>query len=78
MFNPTVTVGAIQQFTATGTYSDGTSRDITAQISWSSSNPAVATVTASGLAATVALGSADITATYGSISGKTNLWVTSG
>jgi uncharacterized protein YjdB len=78
MVNPTVTVGAIQQFTATGTYSDGTSRDITAQISWSSSNSRVATVTASGLATTVAAGSADITATYGSISGKTNLWVTSG
>ena len=78
MLNPTVTVGAIQQFTATGTYSDGTSRDITLLITWSSSNAGVATVTTTGLATTVSAGSADITATYGSISGKTNLWVTSG
>jgi uncharacterized protein YjdB len=78
MVNPSVTVGAIQQFTATGTYSDGMSYAITAQITWSSSNTSVATVSTSGLATTVAAGSTTITATYGSISGNTNLWVTSG
>ncbi len=50
--NPSITLGATaatQQFTATGTFSDNTTRDLTASASWSSSAPTVATVSA-GLA----------------------------
>ncbi len=75
--NPTVTVGAKEKFTATGTYSDGTSHEITGQITWTTSNGSVATVDASGLATAVGVGGADIKATYGSIFGTTNLWVSS-
>ncbi len=77
MVNPTVTVGAKEKFTATGTYSDGTSHEITALITWSSSNGSVATVDATGLATAVGVGGADIRATYGGIFGTTNLWVSS-
>jgi len=38
---PTLAVGATQQFTATGTYSDGSTQDLTPQVTWASSSPAV-------------------------------------
>ena len=76
--NPSIPVGVTQQFAATGTYSDGTSYDITTQVTWISSDTLVATVNSSGLATAIAAGTASITATSGSISGSTTLWVTSG
>ena len=72
----TVDVGSTQQFTATGTYSDRTTSDITTQVTWSSSNRSVATVNSSGLATAVGVGTTTITATLGSISGSTTLTVT--
>jgi len=48
-----VSQGATQQFVATGSYTDGTSANITEQVTWSSSNTAVASVNSSGLAACV-------------------------
>ena len=56
-----VAVGNTQQFTATGTYSDGSSSDITASVEWSS-DAAAATIDSSGLATGVAQGSAGISA----------------
>ena len=74
---PSVPLGLTQQLKATGTFSDGSTADLTATVSWSSSNPSLATVnTASGLATSVALGSTVITATSGSVSGTTTLTVT--
>lgn len=61
--------GATQQLIAEGIYSDGSGSDITNQVSWSSSNTAVATVAGAGLVSAVADGTADITAALGSISG---------
>src|SRR5437870_10335139 len=40
--NPSIVLGASQQFTATGTYTDGTAQDVTTAVNWASSNPAVA------------------------------------
>jgi hypothetical protein len=61
--NPTVPVGATQQFKSFGTYSDGTTFDLTAQTTWSSSNTSVAIVgRRTGLATGVASGSTTITA----------------
>lgn len=74
--NPTIAVGATQQFTATGSYSDGASSDITATVSWISNAQAVASVNASGgLATGIVAGTATITATSGAISGSTTLAV---
>ncbi|MGA2957592.1 MAG: Ig-like domain-containing protein [Thermodesulfobacteriota bacterium] len=72
-----IPVGATLQFTALGTYSDGTSHDITTQVTWTSSNPAAATISSSGLATAFAAGTANITATFETISGSTTLTVTS-
>jgi len=71
--NPSMPEGVTRQFTATGTYSDGTSHRIATQVTWSSSNPSVATVSSSGVVTAVAAGTATITATSGTISGNTTL-----
>ncbi|MGD0417459.1 MAG: choice-of-anchor D domain-containing protein [Terriglobales bacterium] len=68
--NATVPQGRFAQFTATGTYSDGTTQNLTSTATWSSSNTAVATINSSGLATSVGAGSATITATSGTISGS--------
>ena len=76
--NRIIPAGVTQQFTAIGRYSYGTINDITTQVTWSSSNPSVATVNSRGLVTAVAAGTAIITATSGNISGSTTLTVTPG
>ena len=73
--NSTLPVNTTQQFSVVGSYSDGSSSDITAQVSWTSSTIANATVSASGLVTGVAAGSATITATLNSVSGSTSVTV---
>jgi hypothetical protein len=68
-------IGTSKQFTATGTFSDTSTQDLTASVLWSSSKATVATINNQGLASSVALGSAMITATLGAISGSTGLTV---
>ena len=74
--NPSITKGATEQFTATGTYSDSSTANITSQVTWASGTTADATITSGGLATGVAAGSSTITATLGSVSGNTKLTVT--
>ena len=63
---PTIGLNATQQFSATGTYSDGTTQDISGIVLWASSNTSAATINASGgLAIGVSAGTAQITATQG-------------
>jgi N-acetylneuraminic acid mutarotase len=62
-------IGLTQQFTATGTYSDASTPDITASVSWNSSDTARATIGDGGLATAVNAGSTNITA---SLSGVTS------
>ena len=69
-------VNTTLQFTATGTYQDGSSRDLTGLVNWSSSSTAAATVSAAGLATGVAAGSTTITASLAGIHGSTSLTVT--
>jgi CubicO group peptidase (beta-lactamase class C family) len=75
--NPSGIAGNTQQFTATGTYSDNSTKELTSSVTWASSNTAVATMNSAGLASMVAAGAATITATSGSVSGQTTLTVTS-
>lgn len=67
-----------QPFTATGTYSDGSTRDITTNVLWSSSNAAVASVATDGMVKTLTPGSTTISATLDAIVGMSNLKVTGG
>lgn len=73
--NASMAVGTTRQFTATGTFSDSSTQDLTTSVVWSSSNPAVATIASSGSATSVASGSTTISATYGAVSGSTGLTV---
>src|SRR5207302_10623587 len=74
---PSISKGETQQFVATGTYSDGSTQNLTSVVSWSSSQPGVATVSTTGLATGVGAGAAVIAATSGTVSGSTTLTVTS-
>jgi uncharacterized protein YjdB len=66
-------VGAALQFTATGTYSDGSTADLTSQVTWTSSDTSVATISEAGLATGIAAGTTEITA---ALSGVTSLVIT--
>ena len=74
---PSIPAGVTRQFTATGSYSDGTSFDITTLVTWASSNAAVATMSSAGLATALTPGTVTLTATSGSISENATLTVTS-
>ena len=75
--NPSLPVNTTQQLSAIGTYNDGSTRDLTALVTWQpSSSVAVATVSASGMVTAVAAGSATITANLGSVSQSTTVTVT--
>ena len=63
----TVPVGNCQQFRATGTYSDSSTSDLTAAVTWSSSNAAMATVSSGGMATGMAAGHANVLAASGNI-----------
>lgn len=73
---PSIAINKTRQMTATATYNDGSEKDITGSVTWSSSNTAVATVSDSGLVEGVDAGTASITATSGSISGATTVTIT--
>jgi len=83
--NPTIQGRATQQFTATGTFSDKTTRDMTNFVTWTSSNTLVAIIgpttninppiTTPGLAKALATGTVTITASSAGVSGSTTLTV---
>ena len=80
--NASIAVGTKQQFTATGTYSDASTQNLTSTAAWSSSAPSVATISdasgSQGLATTAGLGTTTMQATSGAINGSTPLTVTAG
>lgn len=60
---PNLAVGATQQFTATGTFTNGSTEDVTSEVTWASDTPWTATISSTGLATGVAIGTTSITAT---------------
>jgi uncharacterized protein YjdB len=75
--NPRIALGRNTQFTATGIFTDNTIQDLTDQVAWSSSLPAVATIgSGDGLATSVASGSTTVSAMLSGITGSTTLTVT--
>ena len=71
----TIKQGFTQQYAATGSYSDGSTQDLTSTATWMSSSPGIATIAAGGLASGIGGGGTTITATLGSIHGSTTLTV---
>jgi hypothetical protein len=73
-----VAAGGVQPFTATGTYSDNSTQDVTSSATWSSSDPSVVVIDATGFASALDNGQVTIQASVGSISGSASLTVTPG
>ena len=70
-----LTIGQSAQFSATGTYGNKnhtSTKDVTGVVSWSSSNPSVATISASGLATAVGAGTTTIIASAAAFNGPTS------
>jgi hypothetical protein len=63
-------VGSTQHFTATGSYSDGSTADFTSQVVWSSSNSTVVTIASGGIATAVGGGTTNIIATFGGLTSQ--------
>jgi uncharacterized protein YjdB len=61
--------GATQQMTATGTYNDGSTKNLTTGVVWTSSDTTVATISNSGVVTGIDVGSATITGESGTTSG---------
>jgi hypothetical protein len=73
-------LGLTAQFGATGTFSDGSTQTITDQVTWSSSNPSLATVSnamgSKGLSTSAAVGVVSIIATLNGLSGSGTFTIT--
>jgi hypothetical protein len=74
--NQTVNAGTQASFNATGTYSSGPPLNITGQVRWASSNPAVATINTRGLVSAISPGLTIISASLSGVTGSTNMTVT--
>jgi hypothetical protein len=78
--NATTMVGIRSNYTATGHYSDGTTRDLTTQVTWTTADPAVATISnvsgAQGQLLATGAGSTTVRATLNGVSGSTMVTVT--
>lgn len=71
--------GLTAQYHATGTYTDGTTQDVTATATWATGDGAIATISngaSRGLAVGVGVGSTTVSASVGGMSGSTALTVT--
>jgi uncharacterized membrane protein len=71
-----IPAGTQQQFTATGTYGDGSQQDLTSLVTWNTAASSLITINSGGLATALATGSPTLQATLGSISGSTGVTVT--
>jgi hypothetical protein len=80
--DPTISLSAKQQFTATGTYTNSSMQDVTDTVTWSSSAMGVATISntsgTQGVATATGLGPTTIEAASGLINGSTTLTVIPG
>ena len=71
-----VASGLTLQLSATSVFTDESTTDLTATSTWTSSNPAVAPVDASGLASAIARGTTTISAMVEGFTGSTALTIT--
>ncbi len=71
-----IPVNGTTQLTATGTYSDGSTQNLTSSVSWTSSSASIVSVSNAGVATGVAAGTATITATSNSVTASISITVT--
>ena len=73
--NLVIYVNSTQQYTATGTYSNNTTKDLTTTVTWTTSPLGIASITSGGLATGVSQGLTTVTASLGAVTGSTQLTV---
>jgi hypothetical protein len=73
---PSIVQGNALQMTATGSYDDGSVKNITGQVTWTTSDQTRATVSSSGVVKGVNAGSSTISASSANISGTTTVSIT--
>ena len=72
--NSSLGIGATQTFVATGSYTDGSTQNLSSQVAWASTVPIVARINAStGVATSLAPGATTISATFGGATYSTQL-----
>lgn len=75
-----VPLGSVRQLTATGTYTDGTTQNLTSQASWTSSSPGLVSVSnavgSQGFATTIAIGTVTVGASVQGFSDSMSMTVT--
>lgn len=76
--NPSILTLSTKKLTATGTYSNGLTPDISSQVTWNSSKTAVATIATDGTVTTLTQGTTTISATLDGVSQSTTLNTTGG
>ena len=64
----TILAGQTVQFTATGTYSDNSTQNLTSSVTWNNSNPNGCTMSTAGLATCYGIGATTFTASLGGVS----------
>ena len=70
-----ISLGTNQNFSAMGVFSDGTVQNISRSVTWSSSNPNVATISTLGTAVSVGTGTSTISASANGVTGTATLTV---
>ncbi len=79
-FSPSFPRGVAQNLTATGTFSDGSTRDLTTAVMWSSDDVGLVTVSnaggTQGLSRGVGVGTTTVRATAAGLSGSTSITIT--
>ena len=73
--NPSLTVGMTQQLTAIGTYTDGSTQDLTGSVAWSSTTKTIASVSTTGMVTANRAGQTAIKGVYNSVTGTTQVSV---
>ena len=73
--NATVAPGVTQQYTATATYGNNSTADVTSNVTWSTYATSVATISSGGLLTGVALGTTTVKAESGSVIGTTGVTI---
>jgi hypothetical protein len=73
--NPSISSGQTEQFSATGSYSDGSKQNLSG-LTWTSATTTVASINSAGLATGVSVGTSVIQAALSGVDGSTTLTVT--
>ena len=69
--------GTTVQFTATGTFSNGTTQNLTSSVHWATTGVVVGSISQSGVFSPTGVGVGTVTATSGTITGSAQLTVVS-